>query len=438
MRRHLLALAAVIALVVAGGPPVHALVVSGFTVTGDETEELIRVSCVGGNLTAEGLSGDPCATTTFVAVHPGGRSDTVDLSGLAVADFPALVSTIVRAEEVGSEVTGFDTVVGSPVSDNLLGDPYDVLRGNDGNDRLRGGAVADGGAGDDTIADVESDATANGGPGDDRFVEVTGLGGVDGGPGADSFEIDYGQQVAALGAGLGLRLGADVLELTTGASSYSSPVRDIESVDITLLTTEEQAWDGAAFAGPQRVRGLGGIDTLTGGVADDALYGGGGNDAITGNAGADVLHGGDGDDSIQARDGVADRIDCGAGTDAVVADAVDVVANCESVDLPPVVTPPVVTPPVVTPPVVVPETGAISGPARVTKPTVAKFKFSSPTAGATFQCKVDGKAWKTCASPYKVATKKLTPGKHKLQVRAVVGGKVDATPSKKVFRVRRG
>ena len=75
---------------------------------------------------------------------------------------------------------------------------------------------------------------------------------------------------------------------------------------------------------------------------------------------------------------------------------------------------------------------------QVTKPAKAKFTFASSTAGATFQCKVDAKAWKACTSPYKVATKKLTPGKHKLLVRAVVGGAADATPSTKVFTVRRG
>ncbi len=149
-----------------------------------------------------------------------------------------------------------------------------------------------------------------------------------------------------------------------------------------------------------------------------------------------MLHGGDGDDIVNARDGVADRVDCGAGVDTVVADASDSVVNCESVQLPPVAVPP--APPVVAPPVaVVPVTGAVKGPRAVTKPTKAKFTFSSTTAGATFQCKVDSKAWKACGSPYKVATKKLKPGKHKLIVRAVVGGVVDATPSKKVFTVRK-
>ena len=43
-----------------------------------------------------------------------------------------------------------------------------------------------------------------------------------------------------------------------------------------------------------------------------------------------------------------------------------------------------------------------------------------------------------CASPFKVATKKLKVGKHTLLVRAVVGSAVDATPSKKTFKVRKG
>ena len=63
----------------------------------------------------------------------------------------------------------------------------------------------------------------------------------------------------------------------------------------------------------------------------------------------------------------------------------------------------------------------------------------SSTAGATFQCKLDKKAWKTCTSPFKVATKNLKASKdgtkHVVRVRAVLAGVVDATPSKKTFKV---
>ena len=48
-----------------------------------------------------------------------------------------------------------------------------------------------------------------------------------------------------------------------------------------------------------------------------------------------ALNSGDGNDRIKARDGVAERISCGSGSDTVVADAPDVTAaDCEIVDRP--------------------------------------------------------------------------------------------------------
>ena len=35
---------------------------------------------------------------------------------------------------------------------------------------------------------------------------------------------------------------------------------------------------------------------------------------------------------INARDGEVDNVDCGVGTDQAIVDAIDVVANCETVD----------------------------------------------------------------------------------------------------------
>ena len=54
--------------------------------------------------------------------------------------------------------------------------------------------------------------------------------------------------------------------------------------------------------------------------------------AITGGGGNDLLTGGPHDDVIDARDGFADRVSCGGGTDHALADSVDsVTAGCESV-----------------------------------------------------------------------------------------------------------
>ena len=87
-------------------------------------------------------------------------------------------------------------------------------------------------------------------------------------------------------------------------------------------------------------------DTLDGGAGNDVLVGGLGNDAITGGPGQDTINGDAtgstcgyytckipfGNDVINARDGEADTIDCGVGTDRAVVDAIDVVANCETVE----------------------------------------------------------------------------------------------------------
>jgi hypothetical protein len=99
------------------------------------------------------------------------------------------------------------------------------------------------------------------------------------------------------------------------------------------------------------ISGLEGDDTLTGKAGDDCLVGGIGNDHLVGSAGNDELVGGDGNDSIapgpgadvvdagagddkvSARDGVADRVDCGPGNDTATVDAADVVTSCETVHI---------------------------------------------------------------------------------------------------------
>jgi hypothetical protein len=84
-----------------------------------------------------------------------------------------------------------------------------------------------------------------------------------------------------------------------------------------------------------------GNDTLDGGAGndllkdedgDDTVKAGAGNDQIQGGFGADTIDGGDGDDDIKVRDGIADNVTCGAGTDKVDADTLDTVAgDCENV-----------------------------------------------------------------------------------------------------------
>jgi hypothetical protein len=80
-----------------------------------------------------------------------------------------------------------------------------------------------------------------------------------------------------------------------------------------------------------------------------------------------------------------------------------------------------------------PETTITKGPKGKVKATTAKFKFSSPTKGAKFECKLDRKKFKPCKSPKTYVG--LKPGKHVFKVRAVKGKTADPTPAKRKFKV---
>jgi hypothetical protein len=95
---------------------------------------------------------------------------------------------------------------------------------------------------------------------------------------------------------------------------------------------------------PATLDGGDGADRLGGTVLNDTLRGGPGDDAFDGHAGDDVLDLGpgadsvndlSGDDRVEARDGTADRVDCGPGTDTGSFDAIDTALNCELGVLPP-------------------------------------------------------------------------------------------------------
>ena len=59
------------------------------------------------------------------------------------------------------------------------------------------------------------------------------------------------------------------------------------------------------------------------------LAGGAGNDTLTGGGGIDEYFGEAGNDTIHAKDGIAERISCGAGNDGVDNDFIDIIAECE-------------------------------------------------------------------------------------------------------------
>jgi hypothetical protein len=82
----------------------------------------------------------------------------------------------------------------------------------------------------------------------------------------------------------------------------------------------------------------------------------------------------------------------------------------------------------------VPQTRILGGPGRESRHGAARFEFESDEPGSTFQCKLDGKPFRTCRSPRKYGG--LAPGAHLFEVRAVdPGGNADASPAKRRFTV---
>ncbi len=62
------------------------------------------------------------------------------------------------------------------------------------------------------------------------------------------------------------------------------------------------------------------------------------------------------------------------------------------------------------------------------------WRFTSPAAGATFQCKLDARPFVACVSPF---TRRVKPGRHAFKVRASNANGADLTPAVDKFRILR-
>jgi hypothetical protein len=199
-----------------------------------------------------------------------------------------------------------------------------TLRLEDGNDfaNVQSGPTVTfwGGAGDDRVFTVGSRLIAHGEAGNDSLQGGPGLDDLDGGPGDDILDPSSFGDVVRGGPGF------DTARTPAPAG--------------VVVTLDDVANDGVP-GDNQNIRsdvekvaaGTGG-DELEGNALANTLSGGDGADTLTGNGGADTLLGDAGPDTINARDGVADDVNCGPGADTAVVDPLDTVTSCETVRLP--------------------------------------------------------------------------------------------------------
>jgi hemolysin type calcium-binding protein len=128
-------------------------------------------------------------------------------------------------------------------------------------------------------------------------------------------------------AGKGMRVAAIGILLVVGILAPAAGARP-------LLKGTKRADRLSGGPAAETLKGGQGNDRLSGGGGNDLLLGGSGNDRLTGGGGLDNLRGEAGNDLLNARDGKADRVDCGSGKDKAVVDAIDApVRGCERVDV---------------------------------------------------------------------------------------------------------
>jgi hypothetical protein len=289
---------------------------------------------VQGNVTARPLYvvADPAVTVNVFAHAGGGFSDTLRggagddrLDGTdAFTTDPQGADTIDgRAGDDIITAGGAATVDGGPGNDIVTTDDGAVLatlRGGEGDDRLSDAAVADGGPGNDEITRV---LTADGGDGDDT---IYGARNGTGGAGDDFLSSSAVAGPSTLDGGLG---DDGISSGGAGSVAYGGPGNDRlyeghgvgDNITAVLYGDEGDDHLEGQYAGA----------TLDGGVGADELvniYTASPNDALTwpGN----TFLGGPGADTVRVKDGVADRVDCGADADTVAHDAIDTIANCET------------------------------------------------------------------------------------------------------------
>jgi Ca2+-binding RTX toxin-like protein len=294
----------------------------------------------------------PSAGITYVVAFGGGGNDliTLDMCGLCGSSPTGLIFG-----EAGDDILTGAASTGSGPSSASYG-----LSGGDGNDTLRSGNGADtlsGDAGNDVLEASDGADTVNGGAGDDSLSAESLQDAADEYIGGDGFDtiggnVSTGNDFSEPSVDIAVSL--DGVANDGGPGEGDNVMPDVERVkalgrNVTMIGSDA-ANELIATADSSTIRGLGGDDRLIGSDGADSLEGGEGADYLEGGFGPDVLDGGggvdqfvgdkterdviaSGNDQIRARDGNAEQINCGIGSDSAIVDAADVVdPSCEAVD----------------------------------------------------------------------------------------------------------
>jgi Ca2+-binding RTX toxin-like protein len=178
------------------------------------------------------------------------------------------------------------TITGTPSNDLLLGVTGDnIIIAGDGNDTINtvfgGNDILDGGAGDDSFVAGPGNDIIQGGSGSDFVTAGSGNDTVDGGEGNDFILADDGDDF--------LR-GGDGDDRVSGDAGNDQLYGD-NGDDVLFGSTGNDTLFGGA-----------GNDGVFGDIGNDLVFGGSGNDILNGGTGNDRLFGDDGNDTLTGVD----------------------------------------------------------------------------------------------------------------------------------------
>ena len=215
----------------------------------------------------------------------------------------------------GDSVLAVETIYGSSFGDALTGGGAgERLEGRGGGDRI------DGAGGNDAIAGGSGADAMSGGLGNDVLVASSFDDGRDvlaGGAGSD--RADYSRRAGGVVADPDGRADDGALEGVRSATGLVPAIAGLASPEADMVLPDVES-----------LRGGRGNDVLAGGASGGTIDGRAGTDVVAGGPGTDRLIGGAGFDRLLARDGRADRLDCGTQIDRVFTDTADRPgADCE-------------------------------------------------------------------------------------------------------------
>jgi Ca2+-binding RTX toxin-like protein len=286
------------------------------------------------------------ADITSINIRGGSGANTIDLSGVAAADFTGLTSVSVTGGDGDDIITGTadfnDTIIAGDGNDTITvgigatsvdgGDGHDTIVAGDGNDTIEGGDGHDlitagagndsvrAGDGNDTVSGEDGDDTIEAGDGEDLINGNAGLDVINGGFGDDMLMGDADDDTVFGGAGDDIIGGGDGDDSLVGNSQNDVISGEAGDDSISAGSGADVATGGD---GNDFINGQAGNDTLDGENGNDRALGGGGNDVASGGEGDDTLVGNGGADTLLGDNGI-DSLIGGAGSDRLEADSIRV------------------------------------------------------------------------------------------------------------------